>query len=74
MIINIYNLSRKHFRNQRTYQCLAFAHNILKSLTQEFWTEGVGFNPDGSSFAHKTNPHNQARSTKSMAFPKTVKC
>lgn len=28
------------------------------------------FNPNRNSFAHKTNPHNQARSTKSMALPK----
>ena len=40
-----------------------FAKNVLKRLKEEFWTEGISFYFDGVGFVHKTNPHNEARSS-----------
>ena len=49
---------------------LKFARTVKKTLPENFWTDGVSFCLDGISFAHKTNPRDQARSTKSMAWRK----
>ena len=40
-----------------------FAKKVLKTLKEEFWTEGISFYFDGVGFVHKTNPHNEARSS-----------
>jgi hypothetical protein len=40
-----------------------FAKKIAKKLKEEFWTEGISFYFDGVGFVHKTNPHNEARSS-----------
>ena len=48
---------------------LAFAKRHLKSpLT--FWTDEIAFYFDGVSFAHKTNPAGEARSSKTMQWRK----
>ena len=51
--------------------CVKFAHKVKRLLPQSIWTEGISFYLDGTSYAHKTNPYDQARSTKSMAWRKT---
>ena len=40
-----------------------FANNVLRRLKEEFWTKGVSFYFDGVGFAHRTNPHNEAKSS-----------
>ena len=47
-----------------------FAHKIRKLLPHNFWESGISFYLDGTSFVHKTNPFDQARATKSMAWRK----
>ena len=36
---------------------------VLKTLKEEFWTEGISFYFDGVGFVHKTIPHDEARSS-----------
>lgn len=48
---------------------LAFARKMVKYPT-DFWTHGVSFYLDGSSFTHKTNPCDQAKSRRSMVWRK----
>ena len=47
-----------------------FACKIKRLLPNNFWKEGISFYFDGTSFVHKTNPFDQARATKSMAWRK----
>ena len=47
-----------------------FARKIRKLLPHNFWESGISFYLDGTSFVHKTNPFDQARATKSMAWRK----
>lgn len=36
----------------------------------DFWKKNINFYLDGKSFTHKTNPHDEARSTRTMAWRK----
>ena len=47
-----------------------FARRIRRLLPNDFWKSGISFYIDGTSFVHKTNPFDQARATKSMAWRK----
>ncbi len=47
-----------------------FACKIRRMLHGNFWEKGISFYFDGTSFVHKTNPLDQARATKSMAWRK----
>ena len=49
---------------------LKFARKAKYSLPQDIWTDGISFYLDGTSFVHKTNPCDQACSTKAMAWRK----
>ena len=49
---------------------LKFARRVKSTLPKTFWTEGVGFYLDGTSFVHKTNPKDQAKTAKTMAWRK----
>ena len=50
---------------------LKFAENIKKQkLPKEFWTTGIGFYVDGTSFVHKTNPCQHARSARTRTWRK----
>ena len=48
---------------------LCFARSV-KKLPENFWKGGVSFYLDGVSFAHKTNPQNKARSSRTKAWRK----
>ena len=51
---------------------LKFAQNIKKrKLPEEFWTTGIGFYVDGTSFVHKTNPCAHAKSARTRTWRKT---
>ena len=52
---------------RRRYQ---FACKIKRLLPSNFWERGVSFYFDATSFVHKTNPFDQARATKTMAWRK----
>ena len=52
---------------RRRYQ---FACKIKRLLPRNFWESGVSFYFDETSFVHKTNPFDQARATKTMAWRK----
>ena len=45
---------------------LRFARSV-KKLPENFWKDGVSFYLYGVSFAHKTNPQNEAQSSRTMA-------
>ena len=47
---------------------LKFAWKVRRMLPKNFWTEGIGFYLDGTSFTHKTNPFDQVRALKSIAW------
>jgi len=47
-----------------------FAKKVKRRLPRNFWTNGIGFYLDGASWTHKTNPSDQARSTRAMAWRK----
>lgn len=47
-----------------------FAQKIRRLLVDNFWESGISFYFDATSFVHKTNPFDQARATKSMAWRK----
>ena len=49
---------------------LKFARKVRCKLSVNFWKEGVGFYLDGASFTHKTNPFDQARAPRAMAWRK----
>ena len=49
---------------------LKFARKVRRILPKSFWTEGIGFYLDGASFTHKTNPFDQARAPRAMAWRK----
>ena len=50
---------------------LRYARKVIKRLLpNDFWTKGVSFYLDGTSFAHKNNPYNQAKSRRSMVWRK----
>ena len=51
----------------RRYQ---FACRIRRLLPDNFWECGISFCFDATSFVHKTNPFDQARACKSMAWRK----
>jgi len=36
----------------------------------EFWKRNINFYLDGTSFTHKSNPHDKARSTRTMVWRK----
>ena len=39
-------------------------------LGKDFWMKNINFYLDGTGFTHKTNPHDEARSTRTMAWRK----
>lgn len=45
-----------------------FARNVIRNKPNDFWTNNIGMYLDGTSFAYKTNPHDQARAPRSMAW------
>ena len=47
---------------------LAFARKVKRLLPSEFWKDGVAFYLDGVSWAHKTNPCEQARSSRTRTW------
>ena len=49
---------------------LQFARKVKRLFLDTIWTEGISFYFDGTSFAHKRNPCDHARSTKAMAWRK----
>jgi len=49
---------------------LRFAKTTIKEKPRNFWTDHVAMYLDGTSFAYKGNPHDQARSPRSMAWRK----
>ena len=49
---------------------LRFAREAL-SFPDTFWKEDIAFYLDGVGFAHKFNPHGEARSTGTMAWRKS---
>ena len=51
---------------------LKYAENIKKQeLPKEFWTTGIGFYVDGTSFVHKTNPCQHAKSARTRTWRKS---
>ena len=46
---------------------LAFARSALR-FPKNFWMNRINFYLDGTGFTHKTNPHDEARSTRTMAW------
>lgn len=54
-------------KNTDLHKRLAFARNARK-LPKNFWMKHINFYLDGTGFTHKTNPHDEARSTKTMAW------
>ena len=48
---------------------MKFARTALK-YPMDFWTKNINFYFDGTGFIHKHNPHDEARSTKKMAWKK----
>jgi transposase len=58
-------MSRKDIKDR-----LNFARKVKKTLPADFWTSGISFYLDGTSFVHKTNPNDQAKSQKSMVWRK----
>lgn len=48
---------------------LAFGRKMIK-YPSDYWTHGISFYLDGSSFTHKTNPRDQAKSRRSMVWRK----
>ena len=49
---------------------LKFAHTVLRRLTPDIWTQGIGFYLDGVGFTHKYNPFDQAQAPRTMAWRK----
>ena len=49
---------------------LSFAKWCKKDLPENFWTEHLSFFLDGTGFAHKSNPCEQARATKGRTWRK----
>ena len=49
---------------------LAFAHKQKRLLPEDFWTSSISFYLDGTSFAHKSNPCDQAKCQRSMVWQK----
>jgi len=47
---------------------LKFAKKVNRLLSDSFWRDGISFYFDGVSFAHKTNPCDEARASASMAW------
>lgn len=48
---------------------LEFAREAL-NRPKDFWMKDINFYIDGTGFTHKTNPHGEARATKTMAWRK----
>ena len=51
-------------------KCLDFARKMKHLLPEDFWTFGCSFYLDGTSFAHKKNPCDQAMCQKPMVWQK----
>ena len=49
---------------------LKFARHAKKALAQDIWSKEISFYLDGAGFAHKYNPCENARATKSMTWRK----
>jgi len=47
---------------------LKFARKMKKLAAENFWRKQISFYFDGTSFVHKTNPFNQARSPKTRVW------
>ena len=45
-----------------------FARKVTKMLTDKFWEEEISFYNDAAGFRHKYNPHDEARSIRTMAW------
>ena len=50
------------------YKRLQFARRVRRYCPETFWKKLISFYFDGTSFVHKTNPYDQARSVKSRAW------
>ena len=62
---------RKGLMSQKDLKTrLAFARKVKRLLPPNFWTSGISLYLDGTSFVHKNNPCDQAKSRKSMAWRK----
>ena len=49
---------------------LRYARKVKRLLPNDFWTNGISFYLDGTSFTHKRNPCDQAKSRRSMVWRK----
>ena len=58
-------LSRKDIKIR-----LWYARKVKRLLPNDFWTNGISFYLDGTSFTHKCNPCDQAKSRRSMVWRK----
>ena len=47
---------------------LRFCRKVKRVLSDTFWRVGIGFYLDGVGFVHKRNPHDEAKSTRTMAW------
>ena len=47
---------------------LRFCRKVKRVLSDTFWRDGIGFYLDGVGFVHKRNPHDEAKSTRTMAW------
>ena len=60
---------KKGFLTEKDLQRrLKFAHKVRRLLPESFWRRGVAFYFEGAGFQHKYNPHDEAKSTKTMAW------
>ena len=50
------------------FKRLRFARRVRRYCPKSFWKKFISFYFDGTSFVHKTNPFDQARSVKSRAW------
>ena len=47
---------------------LRYARKVERLLPNDFWTNGISFYLNGTSFMHKCNPYDQAKSRRSMVW------
>ena len=49
---------------------VAFARKMLKEYSDDFWKHGLAFYLDGTAFAYKRNPCDQAKAPRGMVWRK----
>ena len=49
---------------------MAFARKMKRLLPEDFWTSGISFYLDGTSFTHTSSPCDQAKCQRSMVWRK----